>query len=141
MKLTINRITHPHFKTEVDVTVGHINYGGHMSNSAFLEVCHEARIRFFESFGQSEKKFYDYYTIQNDAVIKFLGQVVMQEKLSIEIEVRNISKASFELIYDIKNLSTGKDAAIVSTTLTYFDYQKNKICRLPSEFSEKFNQI
>jgi acyl-CoA thioester hydrolase len=43
------------FETTIKVQIGDINYGGHMSNDAYLKLAHEARIRFLETQGWSEK--------------------------------------------------------------------------------------
>jgi len=43
------------WSTDLTVRIQDINYGNHVGNDAFVSLLHEARIRYFNQLGYSEK--------------------------------------------------------------------------------------
>ncbi|MCO6507159.1 MAG: thioesterase family protein [Snodgrassella sp.] len=60
-----------HFRTEITVQIGDINYGNHLANDAVLRVCHEARLRLLTSMGYSEMDVEGSSLIMLDAAIEY----------------------------------------------------------------------
>ena len=50
-RLTLDLPSRFPFSTELEVQVGHINYGGHLGNDSMLSLVHEARVRYLRHLG------------------------------------------------------------------------------------------
>ncbi|MFW6370207.1 MAG: acyl-CoA thioesterase [Bacteroidota bacterium] len=125
------------FETEVTLRITDINYGGHLANDAVLAIVHEARIRFLNSLGFSEKNIEGKGIIMTDAGIIYKSQAYHGDKLKISIAVDEISKLGFDLYYMINNAENGHEIARIKTGITFFDYTTNKIAAMPERFKEK----
>lgn len=121
----------------LEIRVGDINYGGHMGNDKALLVFHDARLRFLESLGFSEKNIGGPGIIMKDAHVSFRNEVYLHDVLTVDVGIDNVSSSSFEMLYTVRRIS---DDAIVftgSTGLVAFNYEKKKPVRLPEEFLGK----
>lgn len=115
-----------------EVRVGDINYGGHMGNDKALQFFHDARIKFLQSLGHSEKDIGEGKgIIMTEAHVFFRKEAFLYDRLYADIEVGSLEKYSFELIYRIHR--EGDDALILegSTRQLAFDYDKRKVASLP----------
>jgi acyl-CoA thioesterase FadM len=122
------------FTTQLTVRVSDLNYGNHLGNDRILSLCHEARILFLKKFGLSELDFAGSSLIMADAMITFKGQAYLSDELTIAIAATELTVHGFDLLYQITRGSD--EIARVKTALVFFDYQKNKIARAPSNLSE-----
>jgi len=121
----------------IDVRVGDINYGGHMGNDKALLVFHDARLRFLESLGFSEKNIGGPGIIMRNAHVSFRKEVFLHDILIVDVGIDNVTTSSFNVIYSIRRES---DDAIVfsgSTGLVAFDYEIRRPVRIPDAFLEK----
>ncbi len=75
------------FKTCIPATINMINYGKHMDNAAYLQVCHEARLRFLKHIGVSEENLGDGSTglIMVEAIVQYMAEVTWGGQLLISI--------------------------------------------------------
>ena len=122
------------FKTDIDVTVNFINYGGHMSNDAFLTVCQEARLRYMQQLGGTELAFYGGALIQADAAIVYKSQAFHGDTLSVALFVDDIAKYGFDFIFLISHRDDGREIARAKTGMLFFDYEKQKVCTVTEQF-------
>lgn len=127
----------------LEIRIGDINYGGHMGNDKALLVFHDARLRFLESLGFSEKNIGGPGIIMRDAHVSFRKEVYLHDILNVDVGIDNVGASSFELLYTVRRIGNGQrsaDEEVVftgSTGLVAFDYEKKRPVRLPEEFLKK----
>lgn len=129
-----------HFSTTIPITIGNINYGGHLANNAVLEIAHEARLRFLSSLGWSEKDVEGTGLIMSDAAIVFRSEAFHGEVLHIEVAVTDITQLSFDLHYRMRAHTTHREIALVKTGMVFFDYISGKTKPVPEAFRVKFTR-
>jgi acyl-CoA thioester hydrolase len=145
-----------------EVRVGDINYGNHMGNDKSLLIFHDARLKFLESLGFSEKNIGGPGIIMRDAHVSFRKEVYLHDELTVDVGIENVSNSSFEMIYTVRRIglqsavggqrsSVGSQQSAVgdlqqdegevvftgSTGLVAFDYESKRPVRLPEEFLRK----
>lgn len=123
----------------VEVRVGDINYGNHMGNDKALLVFHDARLRFLEAFGFSEKDIGGPGIIMRDAHIAFRKEVFLHEILIVDVGVEDVTSTSFNLIYTVRRESDNVVVFTGSTGLVAFDYGLRRVVRIPEKFLEKIS--
>ena len=123
--------------TRLEVRVGDINYGGHMGNDKALLVFHDARIRFLESLGYSEKDIGGPGIIMRDAHVNFRKEVFLHDELTVDVGVEEVTLTSFKLTYKVIRLGDGEEVFNGFTGLLAFNYEKRKVVKLPEEFIQK----
>ena len=126
------------YETEVPVRITDINYGNHLGNDSFVSVLHEARVRFLGSIGYSELKFGDASLIMVDLYIKYKQQVFYPDTLQVKIEISNLKKCYFDIIYKITSKQTGIEAAAAKTSMASYDYDARRFVKLPQDFTERY---
>jgi len=126
------------YKTNIDILIGDINYGGHLSNDAVLRIAHEARIRFLETNSMREMDVGGPGLIMSDAAIQYMAEAFRGNNLLVEITVDNVSKMGFDLYYNISFSNNLKCVAKVKTGLLFFDYTEHKLIHAPDVLIEKF---
>lgn len=129
------------FNTILNVQIGDINYGGHMSNDAYLKLAHEARIRFLAEHGWSEKDIDGNGLIMTDAAIQFLAEVFRGESLKIEIGIDSISKVGFDLYYRFVNTEKEATVAKVKTGMLLFDYELKRLASISEVLRSKLQNL
>ncbi|MFT6829098.1 MAG: acyl-CoA thioester hydrolase [Roseivirga sp.] len=124
------------FETSIQLRISDINYGGHLGNDSVLSIIHEARFRFFNSFGyKDELSIEGFGTIQADVAIAYKGEAFHGETIKVQIAVDEISRKSFDLIYLLS--TPQKEIARAKTGIAMFDYAANKVVSLPEVFLSK----
>jgi acyl-CoA thioesterase FadM len=123
------------FECNISVRITDINYGNHLANDALLGILHEARLLWLRSLGfQNEMDIGGAGLILCDASLVFLQEAFYGDLLHIRLGVDEISKARFELYYDIKTQT--KPIAKAMTTMASFSYTQRKIISLPESFRQ-----
>lgn len=127
------------FRTNIDVTVGDLNYGGHVGNDRFLLFFHEARIRFLREVGLSEMDIGEGVgLIMSEAQVKYRAQVKMGDVLEVEVSIVDMRRVRFAMEYKISKKLSGEITAEGRTVMGGFDYTKNRVVPLPVSFTERF---
>ncbi len=121
------------FETTIPVRITDINYGGHAGNDSILSLIHEARMQFLYSLDLSEMNFGGVALIMSDLAVDFKAEIMYGDNTLIRVSVSEISKASFNLIYQIIITRNDKEtvAANVRTGMVCFDYAAKKIRAIP----------
>jgi acyl-CoA thioester hydrolase len=118
-----------------EVRIGDINYGGHMGNEAALLLFQDARIRFLESIGFSEKHIGDRAgIILSEAHVYFRKEIFLHDELYADISVAEVTTSSFEMVYSIRRTADAAEVLNGTTRLIAFDYERKKVTRLPEAF-------
>jgi acyl-CoA thioesterase FadM len=124
------------FTATIPVRITDVNYGGHVGNDTILSIIHEARVQYLKSLGYTEKNFGGVGLIMSDVVINFKNELFYGDVISAAVAAINISRASFDIVYVLKN----GDAIIAEakTGMVCFDYDKRKVTALPEEVKQRF---
>lgn len=127
-----------HFSTDIPVRISDLNYGGHVGNDSILTIIHEARVQFFNKFGYTELDVEELGIIMADATIQYRSQISYGDTLRIEIAVNEFTRYGCTFNYRLTSLNSGKEAALAKTTISFFDYGKNKVANVPEKFRSLF---
>ncbi len=123
------------FKFPYRVGVADINYGGHVANSAVLNIFQDARIGYLAEFGPySEVDLGGCGLIMPEAHVYFRAEMFLGDEIQIGVCCKELKRSSFVLIYRIER--SGLLTAEGETPLICFDYQAHKPCRMPKEFRQ-----
>lgn len=125
------------FSTEIDVHISYINYGDHLGNDSFISIIHEARIRFLNSLGCTERNIEGKGIIQKNLYVDYLKQVYHGDALTVVIGIKELNKASIKLTYNLYNKES-EHVLFAETLIVFFDYNKNKIVKTPDLISELY---
>ena len=90
------------FSCQIPIRISDINYGGHVGNDTILTIVHEARMQFLKSLDFTEMDFGGKGMIMADAAIEFKNELFYGETIITSVAVTEISKISFELIYNLE---------------------------------------
>ncbi len=122
------------FSTTIDVRINDINYGNHLGHDSLISLLHEARVRFLKSIGFTELNICGAGILVTTLLINYLGEAFYADDLTINIGIGEITKISIELVYEVLRKETNEKIALALTTLTFFDYSKRKVTKVPQEF-------
>lgn len=127
------------FSTQIDVRIDDINYGGHLGHDSVITLTHEARVRFFNSNGFSEKDIDGVGIIISDLAAVYKSETFYGDKLTVKIGIGRISKHSCEIIYLLENSLRNSEVARVRTGIVFYDYEKRRVARIPETFLSSIN--
>lgn len=117
------------------VRVADVNYGGHVANSAVLNIFQDARIALFAALGPySELDLGGCGMIMPEAHVYFRAEMFLHEHLDVGVRCSELKRSGFSLDYRIER--AGELTAEGSTACVCFDYQKRKPCKIPTEFKQ-----
>jgi len=125
------------FQTEIPIRITDINYGGHLGNDSLLSIIHEARLRFLNYNGYSESNIEGVGIIMIDAGIQYKSEGFYGDELLIELTVTDFTSIGCDVVYRLSNKNSKKEIALAKTGIVFFDYEKRKTARVPSEFKKK----
>ena len=121
--------------SEYKVSVGDINYGGHMGNDKALQVFHDARINFLNHFGFSELNIGEGLgVILVEANVKYKKEVFMHDVLETEVWVSEVEGLKWTVSYETKNIKTGDVVFSGTTFMLCYNYDTKKVSRIPEGF-------
>ena len=124
------------FTTEIAVRITDINYGNHVGNDAFVRLIHEARVQWLTSKNYTELNIEGASLIMADLAVEYKGESFYGDVLKIDIAIGEISRAGFELYYQINVNRDGNKVIIVKakTGMVCFNYEEKKVRELPEKF-------
>jgi len=122
------------FNTSLSVRIYDINYGNHLGHDSVISLFHEARVEFLKKLGFTELDIGGVGILITNLLVNYLGEAFYSDVIEISIGIGDTSKTSIELIYQAINKNTGKDIARALTTVTFYDYQRKKVAKIPEEF-------
>jgi len=122
------------FTTLLKVRITDINYGNHLANDAVLGLAHEARLQFLQSLNYSETNIEGLGLIMADAAIVFKNQGFYADKLQFDLGIEDVSPFGFDLYYRLSKME--KEVATVKTGMVFYDYQQQKVSKMPLPFKE-----
>ncbi len=128
------------FSTDIDVRISDVNYGGHLGNDAVLALLHEARMRFLNSMGYSEKDIEGAAIIMTDAVIVYKAEGFYGDPLTIDVAVVDLQAGTCDFVYRVRNRTSGIEIARAKTGIAFFDYEHRRVVPAPDEFANRIRR-
>ena len=117
------------------VRIAEINYGGHVANSAVLNIMQDGRIGYLAGLGPySELDLGGCGIILPEAHVFFRAEMFLHDVLMVGVRCSEIKRSSFQLEYRIER--GGDLMAEGSTAVICFNYQTRKPVRIPVPFRE-----
>ncbi len=126
------------FRTELDVRIGDVNYGGHLAHDAILALLQEARLRLLAGHGFTEMDAGGAGLILLDAAVEYRAQAFHGDRLAVEAAVGAPARAGFEMLYRVSRPADGADIARARTNMAFFDYAHGRVAPMPAAFREAF---
>ncbi|MFN0081682.1 MAG: acyl-CoA thioesterase [Ferruginibacter sp.] len=128
---------HKIFSTEIAVRITDINYGNHVGNDAFVRFIHEARVQWLAKENYTELNIEGASLIMADLAVEYKGESFYGDILKIDIAVGEISRAGFELYYQI-HVNRHEHRILIAkakTGMVCYNYIEKKVSALPEKFS------
>ncbi|HEV8079622.1 MAG TPA: thioesterase family protein [Chitinophagaceae bacterium] len=126
-----------YFNIEINIPVRitDVNYGDHVGNDSLVAIIHEARMQFLQHYGYTELNIEGIGLIMSDLIVEFKNESFYKDIMQVKIGRGDISKVSFELIYQLTTLRENKKIVIANakTTMICFDYKLKKVVSLPQK--------
>ncbi len=127
---------HVIFKTTLHVLVSHLNYGNHLGYDALLSLLQEARLRWLKSINPD---FYENNIVNSigwlvkEVHLCYFSEAKHGDELSIILSLSNTTRTTFTLEHHVNNVTTGKELCRATLHFVCFDFEKNKISKIPVE--------
>lgn len=131
------------YSTDITVRVSDLNYGGHVGNDTMLTLLQEARIQFYRSMGFKDETSFEGAVGQIivDAAVQYKAESFLGDVLEVQIGAEDFTKFGFDLLYLVKNKSTGQEVAIAKTGIMCFDYSRRKLASIPVPLLSKLQSL
>lgn len=127
------------FVARYTVTIGDINYGGHLGNDRALVVFHDARIKLFEHFGFRESNIGDERGIVVvEAGCRYYKEVFLHDTLLTSVNFDGVEGKSFTLGYSVAREQDGATVIDGFTKILPYDYELRRVTDLPEVFVTRF---
>ncbi len=128
------------FETTLEVSIGEINYGGHLGHDALLRLLHEARLRFLAQRGFSETDAGGCGLALVEAHVQYRAQAYRGDRLRIAVAMAGLERVGFNLSYRVTREGDGAEIARARTALVFFDYARGRLARAPDAFCAAWKQ-
>ena len=131
----INSIIKNIFHTQLEVRVSDINYGNHLGHDSLVSLLHEARMRFIKSLGYADELNIDgLRMLVTHLVVNYKSEAFCSDILSINIGIGEITKTSFQFIYQVNLQENKKEIATALTAMIFYDDIKSRVARISEQF-------
>ncbi len=127
-------VTKAAFSTILEVRIDDINYGNHLGHDSIVSLLHEARVRFLKEIGYTELNIEGLGILVTNLVVNYLNEAFYSDKITINIEIGDVTRTSLQLIYQAMIQEKNKEIAKALTTITFYNYQKSKVAKIPQQF-------
>jgi len=125
------------FSTDIPIRTSNINRGGHLSWDSMFRILDEARVQFWSSLGYPEMEDKKISHITVDAGINYKRQAFQGQTLRVEIAASEFTDKGFDLVYRVTEVDSGSEIARAKAGNLCYDYQKQKVIRIPEELRNK----
>jgi len=131
------------YSTDITVRVSDLNYGGHVGNDTMLTLLQEARIQFYRTLGFKDETRFDgpVGQIIIDAAVQYKSESFLGDVLEIRIGAEDFTKFRFDLLYEVKNKSTGQEVARAKTGIACFDYSRRRVTSIPGTLLTRLQSL
>ena len=135
-KIDIPIINNPIFSTCLNVRVSDLNYANHLGHDSFISLMHEARVQFLKSLGFTELNAGGFGILVINLVVNYKAEAFYGDKINIDLGMGEITNTRVDFYYELKNTDTAKMIATAATTIVFYDFQQEKVTKVPEVFLE-----
>lgn len=128
------------FFTDLQIYIGHINYGGHLDNAQLLTLLSEARVRYLKSMGYTELDIEGSPIVVSDHLIQYRSEGFHGETIRVNMIPMDFNKYGFDLAYRIDCLENPRELARGKMGIVFVDSDTKKASRIPPAFLTKVGQ-
>lgn len=123
------------FKATYTVTIGDINYGGHLGHDRSLLIFQDARIRLLQEHSYTEMDIGEGKgLVVVEAGCRYLREVFVHEELEIAVSLLEMKEKTFTLRYLVQRAEDRQEVLDGFTVILAYDYQKKKATTIPNSF-------
>lgn len=126
------------FMTEIPVLLGHINSLNHLDNAQLLTIVSEARARFLESIGFSEKDVEGAEIIVADTALQYRSEAFRGETMQVEMGAVDFNAFGCDLAWRMADKVSGREVARGRTGIVFYDKETRRKVAVPSGFRQRF---
>ncbi len=106
-----------------------------MGNDAILKFCHEVRLNYLKSLGQSELDLFGQSIIMSDAAIQYISEGFQGEEITAHLYLDDFNPYGLDFMYKFLRPS-GVEIARAKTGIVFFDYRNKKISKAPQDLKQ-----
>ena len=126
------------FTSTYKVTIGDINYGGHLGNDKALVIFQDARLHFLKTLKLSEMDIGEGCgIIMVESGVRYHREAFLHDELAVTVEVSEIRGKKFTLSYSVLRNSDNTQVLSGFTSFLSFNYQTRKVVKLPMQFKKQ----
>ena len=122
------------FTADIQVRVSDLNYGNHLGHDALVSLLHEARTRFFRSFGAHEADTEGCAMVVVDLAVRYRSEALLGQVLRVEIGVGEVGSRGCELLYRVTHSDSGEPMADAKTGIVFVDPRERSVAPIPPTF-------
>ncbi len=105
----------------------------------YFPIMEDARTQFFISVGYPIHITRTMPYILTDAAIVYEKQGRYGQTLKVEIAVTDLADKGCDLVYRISDADDGTEIVRAKTGILFFDYEAQKVMRVPDDFRNRFS--
>ncbi|HKJ65968.1 MAG TPA: thioesterase family protein [Desulfopila sp.] len=130
------------YSSAYTVTIGDINYGGHLGNDRALVIFQDARLYFLQKLGFSEMDIgAQCGMIMVESGVRYLREVFLHDVLETSVGLGQIKAKKFILEYSVVRPADDQTVLRGFTSFLAFDYRLRKVVALPELFRNRLDQF
>ena len=134
MNFSIPKITDCIFNTTISVRISDVNYGNHFGHDSLISFLHEARVQFLKEMGYTELDVEGLGILITNLSVNYINEAFYSNNITIKIGLGQRTRTSIQLIYNLMLSEKNIEIATALTTITFYDYKKSKVARIPQKF-------
>lgn len=121
------------FRTEIEVCFRDLDGLGHVNNSVYLTYLEITRTRYWWALtGDRSRR--DFSFILGKAECIYKSPALLGEIIVVHSAITRLGNASFTWDYRLEDKDSGRLVALASTEQVWFDYQHQRVSRIPEEW-------
>ncbi len=128
------------FHYDLEIQIGHLNYGGRVDHEAIARIAHEVRVHLFHCLGIAENNLGDDRTgtIMGDLAVTSASEVQLFDRLHVESHVGEMGRSAFRMFH--RFTKDGALVALVETGFMAFDYAARAMVPITDVFKSALGE-